>query len=224
MKIYWFQYFQFFSLLAALVCFNGLRRFSLTVFLPLLVVVCVTELLASNISFLGLTSNYSIYNYYLLVSTPLYLLGFYRMLDLKKNIRLAFLGTSFLCMVFIFFNYFFFEGANKFNSLSLVLIFLLFILFSCLSLSQLAMNDKREVRFFREPYFWISGGLLLFSLGAVVLLGLQGFIAKNSLTINGKNLYRVIMPFLNMVLYCSYSYAFILCRKQEPSLSLSSSQ
>jgi ABC-type dipeptide/oligopeptide/nickel transport system permease component len=71
----------------------------------------------------------------------------------------------------------------------------------------------------KHPYFWTAAGLLIFSLGTLVVLGMNQFIRINNLTIVNKALYRTIMPVLNVILYSSYSYAFYLCARMKKSYS-----
>lgn len=206
---------QLLSLLIAIFCYKRLRMFSLQAFIPLLLITCSIEILASCNEMFGWKSNYFLYNWYLLLSPPFYLYLFYKMLDLQGTAGFVFAVIALLAVLLVFLNYFFVQGNSIFNNYSFLFIEIINIVFCCIILFKMALIDEPGPEpLFQLPYFWISLSLLLFSLGAVVVLGMQEYIAKNKIEIEGKPLYRFIMPALNMVLYLGYSYAFLLCRKK----------
>ena len=215
MRIAWFEYFQMASLLTALYCYQGLRACSLAAFIPLLFIVNITEFTGINYSLFGLQSNYSIYNLYLLVSTPFYFYIAGKMLFLTGKEKLVFYTVCILCLILVVVNFFSIQGQSRFNTYSLVLIEIMMIVFSSLSLVRLTLLDQRELNFLREPFFWINTANLLFGLITLVVLGLQEYILTNHIEINNKTLYNAILPTLNAIVYAGYSYAFILCRKQK---------
>lgn len=215
MHIAWFEYFQIACLLTALFCYRGLRACSLLVFIPLLFIVNITELSGINYRLLGLQANYSIYNLYLLASTPFYFYIAGKMLFLTGKEPIVFYTVCVLCLTLICANFFFIQGQFRFNTYSFVLIEIMMIVFSSLSLVRLTLLDQRELNFIREPFFWVNTVNLLFGLITLVVLGLQEYILTNHIEINNKTLYNAILPTLNAILYLGYSYAFILCRKQK---------
>jgi len=215
MHIAWFEYFQIACLLTALYCYRGLRACSLLAFIPLLFIVNITELSGINYRMLGLQSNYSIYNLFLLASTPFYFYIAGKMLFLTGRETIVFHTVCVLCLILVFVNFFFIQGQSPFNTYSFVLIEIMMIVFSGLSLVRLTLLDQRELNFIREPFFWINTVNLLFGLIALVVLGLQEYILTNHIEINNKRLYNLILPSLNAIVYAGYSYAFILCRKQK---------
>ena len=68
--ITWYAYFQMLSLCVAIYCWKGLKACSLQAFIPFLIIVNVTELTAMNYQAFGWSSNYIVYNLYLIISTP----------------------------------------------------------------------------------------------------------------------------------------------------------
>ncbi len=85
MHIAWFEYFQILSLITAIYCWKGLKSCSLLAFIPLLVIVNATELIADNYRAFGWSSNYRIYNLYLLLSTPFFFYLAGKMLFLTRK-------------------------------------------------------------------------------------------------------------------------------------------
>jgi len=215
MHIAWYEYFQLAGLGTALYCRKSLHAFSLGAFLPLLIVVNITELTAMNFRTFGWTSNYLIYNLYLLVSTPFFFYLAGKMLFLTRKESVIYTVVCILCMLLVFINFLFFQGSTRFDTYSLGLIEIMIIIFSGLCLVRLTLNDQGELNFMREPYFWINSLNLLFGLITLVVLGLQSYILINHIEIAHKSLYYAILPAVNAVVYAGYSYAFILCRTQK---------
>jgi ABC-type Co2+ transport system permease subunit len=89
------------------------------------------------------------------------------------------------------------------------------IFFCCITLLKYALVEDSMYHFFKTPYFWVSSGLLIFSLATLVVLGLQNYILSHRVQIQQINVYRIVMPIANIVLYSAYSYAFILCRPHQ---------
>lgn len=215
MQIEWFEYLQIASFVIAVICRKALYRQGIVVFIPFLLLDCAADLLGDNYKTFGWKQNYFLYNYYLLLSTPLLFYLFYKMLGLQAKSKAAFFIITILCLSLILLNYFFIQGTFQFNTYSLLLIMILNIILSCLVLVKLAVDDNKLQSLYKEPFFWINAGTLLFSLGTLVSLGLQQYIAANNITWKGEKLYNVIMPVLNAFLYVALSYGFILCRIQQ---------
>jgi hypothetical protein len=214
MHIAWYEYFQIISLCVAIYCWKGLKACSLLAFIPYLLIVNITELTAEYFHAFGWTSNYLIYNLYLLISTPFlfYLAG--KMLFLTRKESVIFIIVCVLCMLLVIANFVFIQGFTQFNTYSLCVIEIMVIVFSGLCLVRLTVFDEKELNFMKEPYFWINSLNLFFGLILLVVLGLQSYILINHIEIAHKSLYSAILPVVNAIVYLGYSYAFILCRTQ----------
>jgi hypothetical protein len=215
MHIAWFSYFQLFSLLVAVYCWKGLKACSLAAFIPLLVIVNVTELVGSNFQAFGWTSNYFVYNLYMLVSTPFFFYLAGKMLFLTRKETVIYIIVCGLCLLLMFVNYGFIQGRTRFNTFSMGLFEIMIIIFSGLCLIRLSVLDREEIKFMKEPFFWINSVNLLSGLIILVVLGLQSYILINHIEIAHHSLYSVILPIVNAIVYSGYSYAFILCRMQK---------
>jgi hypothetical protein len=214
MHLHLYQYAQLLSLLLAILCYRGLSRYKLLLFVPMLVIVNLIEIAGTNYKVLGWSSwlsNHAIYNLDLLLETPLrlYLMG--QMLRLRGAERPAFTGIAFLCMLVILLNYLFLQGPVTFNTFSLILIQIVTIVLSCFTLLRLALGEEIGPGLWKDPYFWVNAGFLLFALITLVILGLQQFLQDHQVMLWGKSLYKAIMPVPNFILYLAYCYAFILC-------------
>lgn len=218
MKIVWIWYLEFFSLLLSIVFIRGLKKWGLQSFVPLLLITCVTELLGTNRSYFGWKSNYFIYNYYLIVSYPLYMHIYLSMLNYSGLARKGFIGITIAITILFTLNNHYIQGPESFNTYSLILTEISCTLLSLLVILKLFEQDDFAIKLQSHPYFWISGSLLLYSVTMVVILGLQPFIQINKIQIDGKNIYRILSPIVNIILYGSFSYAFLLCNKLKNKL------
>jgi hypothetical protein len=214
MHVAWYEYFQIISLCVAIYCWKGLKVCSLLAFIPLLVIVNITELIGINFRALGWSSNYRIYNLYILASTPFFFYLAGKMLFLTKKETIIFYIVCVLCLLLVFVNFIFIQGNIEFNTYSLGLVQIMLIVFSGLCLVRLTVFDQKELNFMKEPYFWINSLNLLDGLIMLVILGLQSYIYINHIEIAHKSLYYAILPAVNAIVYTGYSYAFILCRTQ----------
>jgi hypothetical protein len=210
----WFEYFELLALIIAIYCWKGLKACSLIAFIPLLVIVNVSEIVAENYLHFGWTSNYRVYNIYMLLSTPFFFYLAGKMLFLTRKEAVIYFIVCILCMILICINYGFIQGPIAFNSYSMGLVEIMIIVFSGLCLVRLTVFDQKEMNFMREPYFWINSLNLLAGLITLVVLGLQSYILINKIEIANKTLYHAILPAVNAIVYAGYSYAFILCRTQ----------
>jgi hypothetical protein len=214
MHIAWFEYFQILCLCMAIYCWKGLRTCSLLAFIPLLIIVNITELTGVNFRAFGWPANYFIYNLYLMVSTPFFFYLAGKMLFLTKKETFVYYFVCVLCLILVFVNFGYVQGRTQLNTYSIVLIEILIIVFSGFCLVRLTVFDQKELNFMREPYFWINSLNLLSGLITLVVLGLQSYILINKIEIAHKSLYYAILPAVNAIVYAGYSYAFILCRTQ----------
>lgn len=219
MRIPYFLYFQYLALFSAIFYYKSLKTFKAGAMLPLLILVCVIETASAISKHLGYTSNHYLYNFYILTNIPLYFYLFYNFLNIKPKFRKIYFYTGLSISLLLVFNFFFYEGIFTFNTLSIIFMQFCTILLSVFLLFRLAISEKFFI-LSKHPYFWIAAGLLIFSLGTLVVLGMSQYIRIHNLTIVNKTLYRTIMPVLNVILYSSYSYAFYLCAQMKKSYSL----
>jgi len=205
-------YFELLSLLFALWFYKGLRKFKLSPFILVLLTGCLADVAGGKLSDLKI-SNYYIYNGYLIISTPLYFYAFFKMLNYTGLTKKLYIIISMLVVVFISLNLFFIQGYKEFNTYSLIIIEFVITLLSLLVLLKLFNDNDTTIMLQQHPYFWISGSTLIFSISTLAILGLQQFIQTNNLQLDGKNIYRILIPMLNIILSGCYIYAFSLCHK-----------
>lgn len=225
MNWYLSEYFELLSLLFAIIFYSKLGLFKLKPFLLLLIVICTVEICGANAQWfnrpwLNVHKNYIIYNFWILLTMPIYFWIFLNILDFRQYVRTIYVTVAILVMLFVTMNFFFLQGPFEFNVYSVIMAEFIKGVLSLMVITKLFREDNYEISISNNPYFWIAGATLIFSVSAIVLFGLQKFIVINKIQINGKSIYRVIIPLVNVILYSSYCYAFYLCRKLTRKLSL----
>jgi len=213
MVVEYFNYFQLLSLVLAIVFYKNLKQFKLTGFVPLLFIVCVTEFLAGNFQSIGWKGNHTVYNIYVIISTPVTFYIFLQMLSYKSWARALYITVGILLFIFTLLNFLFLQGSVDFDTYSLILVEFIIAILSLLVIARLFQEDDTTVLLNHHPYFWIGASTLIFSAVTLIVLGLQQFLMLKKIQIGGVQIYRVIMPAINVFLYSCYSYAFYLCRK-----------
>ncbi len=214
-----FVYLQYTALLCALILYSSLRRRKMEVFFWICLVSVVVETLSGLvIEKKWFAQNYFVINFYFLLTTPLFLYAFYQQLQMTPRQQRSYKSVSLLIMAGFLYNILLGEGFNNLNTLTIIMQQFINVLLSCMLLFNMAVRDDYFL-LSREPMFWISAGILIFSLGTLVSLGMSQFIRMNQITINNKNLYRITMPVLNIILYLSYTIGFILCTQKKKSYS-----
>lgn len=210
----YYHFFQYLALFSAIYFYKGLKVYKAAAMLPLLILMCFIETSSIVIKTLGYMNNHYLYNVYTFGGTSFYYYIFYPFLNIKEKFRKIYIYTSVIICSALLYNFFFFEGMLKFNTLSIIFMSFSTIILSILLLFKLAESENYFM-LSKHPYFWIAAGLLIFSLGSLVVLGMNQYIRIHKVNLLNKALYRTIMPVLNVILYSSYSYAFFLCTQMK---------
>lgn len=213
MRIQYYHFFELLSFILSIVYYTSLKEKNLNWLAPFLGLTIITELIASNWILIS-SRNDIIYNIYMLISYPFQLLVFKNVLKFNKKQNQIFNVFSIIFLISTTLSTLLFTGIFIFNNYFYMLIQLVNICFSVIILFKIVTNDEKDNSLWQNPYFWIFGACLLFGLGSLTVVGLRQLILSYNLTINGKHIYQVIMPFLILILYSSYSYGFYLCKKQ----------
>jgi len=213
MTISYYIYFQILSLLLSIYFYKGLKFFNLLGFIPLLAIVCITEIAAVNAFKFGWTGNLLIYNIYVIISTPVTMYVFLQMLGYKGLTRSIYICIGALLFIFTILNFLFVQGWEKFDTYSLIFVEFIIAMLALLVIARLFQEDDSVILLNKHPYFWISASTLIFSAVTLIVCGLQQFLLLKKIQLGGVQIYRAIMPAINVFLYGCYGYAFYLCRK-----------
>lgn len=220
MIVKYFQYFQFFSLVMAIINYRWLRACSLGIMLPLLLLVCGVETLAANHHLVHPTSNIPVYNVYFAVSPALYFILFQRMLRFRGGRYRLYLSVCIATLLFVVYDWFYIEP-GRFNVYTAVLNMIWQTVLSIMVLAKLVTDESKQLPLTRDPYFWIAGNILWFTLLSIVIIGLYPYLSKSGIKLFGKAVYASVMPVANVFFYSVFAYAIYLCRKHRTTYSLS---
>jgi hypothetical protein len=212
-----YLYFEIIGLLTSLILYLKKRNKLLLYFIPFLVITVSVELVAwvltSKNSVSGyLSFRYAMYNIFTALEFLFYSFLFYIHLKkpvFKKIVYLFFPVYSILVLI----NFLFVQGLTKtFHTYTFLLGSFFLVVFCCLYFYESVQPDKVEDQLSKQPFFWISSGLLIYYLGSVIINALFQYLTTNDLRIEGQKIYSIINNSLNVILYSSFCIAFFLCR------------
>lgn len=136
------------------------------------------------------------------------------------NIKLKSLRKLILFLIPVYitvvaYNLAFVQGIYKFHTYSFLVGAFLMVVYSCFYLYESILPESLNIQLSKQPFFWVCIGLLIFYLGSVIINGLFEYLTTTSLKKQGTRIYILINNSLNVILYGSFSIAFILCRKNK---------
>lgn len=134
---------------------------------------------------------------------------------LKKIIRI--LIPVYLVLVTV--NIIFIQGPNSFHTYTFLLGSFFMVVYSCFYLYESILPESLNSNLSKQPFFWVCIGLLIFYLGSVIINALFEYLTSASLMAQGTVIYTTITNSLNVILYGSFSIAFILCRNNRKTSS-----
>ncbi len=213
-----FFYIQFLSLLFSI--FNYVRKKDnlLLYFIPFLLLTVIVEFTGIWLTSQGI-KNYWMYNVFTTLEFIFYSLIFYKYFrkSIFKKLILIFIPTFCLCVII---NMAYLQGINKtFNTYTFLLGSFFIVIFCCCFFYESVLPDKIDQQLSKQPFFWISSGLLIFYLGSVIINALFEYLRNNDLQAEGIRIYGIINQILNILLYLSFCIAFFLCRNNRKTYS-----
>lgn len=209
-----YLYIQIISFLTALFTYKQKRNKLILYFIPFLFVTVLVELTGTWYLSKGIR-NYWIFNVFTTLEFLFYTFLFYlhfRRPALKRS--MIYFAALFVLTVII--NIVFIQGFNKtFNTYTFLLGSFFIVIFCCCFFYESVLPDKIDQQLSRQPFFWITSGLLIFYLGSVIINALFEYLRNNDLQAEGIRIYGIINNVLNVLLYSSFCVAFYLCPKNK---------
>ena len=214
-------YFQVLSFIATTILFIKKRNKLLLYFIPFLFLTIAVE--CTGAWFVSKSiRNYWIYNVFTTIEFVFYSYLFY--LHLKKPVFkkiVVWFIPVFVLLVIL--NILFKQGFNKtFNTYTFLLGSFFIVIFCCCYFYESVLPENIDQQLSKQPFFWISSGLLIFYLGSVIINALFEYLRSNDLQAQGVKIYGIINHSLNVILYGSFCIAFFLCRNNKKISSLPS--
>jgi len=214
-------YFQVLSFIATTILFIKKRNKLLLYFIPFLFLTIAVE--CTGAWFVSKSiRNYWIYNVFTTIEFVFYSYLFY--LHLKKTVFkkiVVWFIPVFVLLVIL--NILFKQGFNKtFNTYTFLLGSFFIVIFCCCYFYESVLPENIDQQLSKQPFFWISSGLLIFYLGSVIINALFEYLRSNDLQAQGVKIYGIINHSLNVILYGSFCIAFFLCRNNKKISSLPS--
>jgi hypothetical protein len=202
------------SLIAAIVLIRT-KLSAWRLFVPFLFITALADVVGSYGRLVLKNSHFElVYNILLIISIAFYVIFFtaYILMNVFRKLFIYMLSGFF---VFALFNLFFFQGLFRYNFYSEVLGDCIIILVvGCFFYT--ILTNETYVGLFTDSFFWLSSGLLMFSLGSIVLYIFRPVIV-NYYQDTCINLGGSINDILNVILFASFITAFV-CQKKTRSL------
>ena len=207
-------YFESLGFIITTILYFKKRDKILLYFIPFLFLTITVELtstlLSANRVFVEHV-RYAMYNIFTTVEFIFYCFLFYISFKkvIFKTITLLFIPIFVLAVIL---NLSFVQGFNKtFHTYTFLLGSFFIVVFCCFFFYESILPEKIDEQLSKQPFFWISSGLLIFYLGSVIINALFDYLTTNDLKIEGKRIYGIINNTLNVILYSSFCIAFFLC-------------
>ena len=219
MQIFFDFYFEAISFLASIFFYIQKRNKIPLYFIPFLFATVAVEMLGGWLRSSG-TTNYAMFNVFTTFEFMFYSFLFYTQLKRSVFKRLVLFFIPFFILAVIL-NMLFVQGFNKtFNSYTFLLGSFFIVIFCCCYFFESVQPENIDLQLAKQPFFWISSGLLIFYLGSVIINALFEYLRSNDLQAEGIRIYGIINHSLNVILYSSFCVAFYLCtNKRKTSLS-----
>ncbi len=206
------------SFLVCLYLYKTLKNTELKYFLPFLLLTLAVELVGYWFSSRGI-KNYLMFNVFTTFEFIFYTFLFYKHLQkpIFKKITLAFIPIYTLAVAY---NLLYVQGVNNFHTYTFLLGSFFIVVFCCLFFFESVLPEHLDNKLTLQPFFWVCTGLLLFYLGSVIINALFEYLRSFDMQEEGKRIYGIINQSLNVVLYSSFIFAFVLCQKNNKTYSL----
>ncbi len=203
-------YFEILSLLASIFYFIQKRNKIILYFIPFLFTTVVVEFIGGW--YLSkVIRNYAIYNVFTTVEFVFYSFLFYLNFQ-KPAFKKAVLFLMPFLIIAVVLNMIFVQGFNiTFNSYTFLLGSFYIVVFCCCYFYESVLPENIDLQLIKQPFFWITSGLLIFYLGSVIINALFEYLRNNDLQAEGIRIYGIINHSLNVILYSSFCVAFYLC-------------
>lgn len=213
MQIRFYLYFEILSLISAIILYLQKRNKIIAYFIPFLLLTVSVEIIAGGWTSYQWFAKYrfAIYNIFTTFEFLFYSFLFY--LELKKRvlkqIPLFFIP---LFIIAVFINLSLVQGLNKtFHTYTFLLGSFFIVIFCCCYFYEAVLPEKIDDQLSKQPFFWITSGLLIYYLGSVIINALFNYLTTNDLRIEGIRIYGIINNSLNVILYSFFCIAFYLC-------------
>lgn len=222
MKFY--LYFEILSFLISTALYYKKRNNLLLYFIPFLFLTVVIEVIGSGWILTNWFSSYryAIYNIFTTIEFIFYSSVFYSQFrkEYFKKIVIVFIPVfTFLVII----NLAFLQGLNKtFHTYTFLLGSFFVVVFCCCFFYESVLPERIDEQLSKQPFFWISSGLLIYYLGSVIINALFDYLTTNDMKIEGMRIYGIINNSLNVILYTSFIISFFLCPDNKKTSSLPS--
>ncbi|MDN3582456.1 hypothetical protein [Mucilaginibacter flavus] len=178
-------------------------------FIPYLLLTCITEFTGVYMNRIAHIYNYPLYNAFLLFECGINSYIFYNLYKPYKKTG-KWLIVWYCAFIVMFIAELFSTHFTTFVSTTATIMSVVFVFASLYFYYLKLMDENFEPLMFSAPFWWISG-VLFFYFGSTACNVFFDYLAKSAIIIHGHSIRYYIFNLLNVILYSFWSYAF-LCR------------
>ncbi len=208
------NYAELFALLVSIILFKNLLKHPFYIyFIPFLAITCIVEIYAIG---KDRALKDILYNYFFAFEFFFYSFIFYQNLqlpNLKRLVKILF----FIYIIAFIVNQLFGQGFYEYNRYTYILGSFIMVTFVCFFFYEAILPNTLHTNLLQKPIFWVATGLLFFYLGTVIIHAMIQFLTNGPLKKQAIPIFQSIVHSLNIILYGSFSLAFILCRHKKTS-------
>lgn len=212
-------YLEISCLLIALLFYKDLKRNNIIVyFIPFLIATALVEMAARWV-WKERNEKFILFNIFTAAEFVFYSIIFRYHLSNKLLRSIIIILIPIYLLLFVLNVTFLQELTKSFHSYTFLLGSFFMVVYSCFFLYESILPESINIKLSRQPFFWIAIGLLIFYLGSVIINALVEYLTKSDFQKQGVQIYTTITNSLNVILYGSFSTAFILCRNNRKTSS-----
>lgn len=203
-----YLYFELIAFIFSLITFFKKKDTLSLYFIPFLFCTVLVELIGVLLS---RPYKYPLYNIFTTLEFCFYSIVFniYLKRKLLKKFSIRLIP---IIVLFSLINILFLQGfAITFNTYTFLVGSFFMVLLCCFYFYESVQADSIDLQLSRQPFFWVSSGLLIFYLGSVIINALFEYLVSNGLKSESAEIYKIINQSLNVILYSSFCIAFYLC-------------
>jgi hypothetical protein len=207
------NYLLLLCLLIAILTFRRHKSTSAGLMIPYLLLTALVEATGLYLwKIIGLHSNSLVYNPYITLQ-GLFLIFIFLKTFQSTRLKHAAKIISIPFLMFSIVNITRFQGINRFNHYTILLLSFIIIILACAYYLDFLWSDNHG-SIFKIPFFWINSGFFLFFLLMLFYWGTFEYLVARKIDYRGK-VFLHINQIANFLLYLNISLG-LLCKRQTP--------
>jgi hypothetical protein len=213
MRFLLYNGFNALSVVCAAIFFRSLKKYSIQVIFPIVIINFLIEIFATNYRWFNLNNNVVIYNTSYLFLAPFYYALYFYMLGLKPKANVIYFTTVIISFIIYVIDYLHKYGKIELVYISEVIFSIQQIILSLIIIGRLTLDQRYKIPLSKEPYFWICASRILFSLVIIVWDGMYEFLFGKYPEAYNSEVFHYFPLLTSMAVDIFLCYSLYLCWK-----------